>query len=156
MKEPRAEGVLSKSPGATFRLGRRMAGTLGPGSVVAICGELGSGKTVLVQGICAGLGVTGFVTSPTFTLIQEYHGRLPVYHFDLYRLENLREIEDLDLEGYFESGGVSLIEWAERAGPLLPEGLIEIAIDRVTEKGEMLEASRRIRIGKRGPWALEE
>jgi tRNA threonylcarbamoyladenosine biosynthesis protein TsaE len=156
MKDARAAGVLSESPDATFRLGRGMAGTLGPGSVVAIRGELGSGKTVLVQGICSGLGVTGFVTSPTFTLIQEYHGRLPVYHFDLYRLENLREIEDLDMTGYFESGGVSLIEWAERAGPLLPKGRIEVAIDRVGEKGKILEGSRRIRIGRRGAWVRQE
>jgi tRNA threonylcarbamoyladenosine biosynthesis protein TsaE len=146
MKDERATDVLSDSPEATFSLGEKLAAGLRPGAVVAIRGELGSGKTVLVQGICSGLGVTGFVTSPTFTLIQEYPGRFQVYHFDFYRLQSLREIEDLDLERYFESGGISLIEWAERAGALLPEGRIDVAIERKAEDGKPAENVRRIRI----------
>jgi tRNA threonylcarbamoyladenosine biosynthesis protein TsaE len=126
MKDGWATDILSESSEATFRKGQELAAALKPGSVVALSGDLGSGKTVLVQGICSGLGVSGVVTSPTFTLIQEYTGRIPVYHFDFYRLNALREIEDLGLSDYFESEGISLIEWAERAGALLPNDKIEV------------------------------
>jgi len=138
--------TITGSPGETFGLGVRMARLLGPGDVVAIHGELGSGKTLLVQGICSGLDVQGEVTSPTFTLIQEYSGRFPVYHFDFYRLQSLREIEDLDLVDYFESGGISLIEWAERAGPLLPGDRIDIFLERIMENREPSENRRRVRV----------
>ena len=137
---------ISTSPEETFRLGREFAGGLKPGSVVAISGELGSGKTVLVQGLCSGLGVSDCVTSPSFTLVQEYRGFCPVYHFDFYRLESVREIEDLDLERYFESGGVSLIEWAERAEPLLPDSRVRIRIERMAAEGRSGQNERRILI----------
>lgn len=121
---------LSQSSAETLYLGERISGALRADDVAGLTGDLGSGKTCLIQGICRGLGVTEPVTSPTFTLVQEYTGSLPVYHLDLYRLDRIEEIEQLGLDQYFESGGIALIEWAERARPILPAGAIDIRIDR--------------------------
>jgi tRNA threonylcarbamoyladenosine biosynthesis protein TsaE len=139
--------IYSESREQTSAIGRTMAGHLKAGDVVALTGELGSGKTVFVQGACAGLGVQDYVTSPTFTLIQEYTGRLTVFHFDFFRLENFREIEDLDLVGYFQAGGICLIEWAERGRAFFPEDYFSVEIFRMFESGRMLQDRRRIKIG---------
>jgi len=106
-----------------------------PGDVVTLLGELGSGKTCLVRGICKGLECADQVTSPTFTLINEYRGRFPVYHFDFYRLESEQEIFDLGYEEYFFGDGICLVEWAERALPLLPQNYIEIRLRSFFEPG---------------------
>lgn len=111
----------SASAAETAAIGIKLAGRLGPGDVVALTGELGSGKTCLVKGIAAGLGVTQEVTSPTFTIIHEYRGgRLPVFHVDLYRLDNAQQAVAIGLEDVIASDGVTIIEWAEKAAPLLP------------------------------------
>jgi tRNA threonylcarbamoyladenosine biosynthesis protein TsaE len=147
------ETIVSESREATLRAGEALGRRLGAGDVVALTGELGSGKTVFIQGACAGLGVREPVTSPTFTLMQEYRGRLPVYHFDFYRLESVREIADLDPAAAFEAGGVCFIEWAERGRPLLPDGRIEVELSHVVENGRPVPDRRRILIrtaGERG------
>ena len=102
------------------------SGGLAPGDVVAFRGDLGSGKTCMIQGVCEALQVADYVTSPTFILINEYAGRykgrdLPVYHFDLYRLRGADELEELGAEEYFYGQGVCLVEWAERADGSLPD-----------------------------------
>lgn len=112
----------------TFELGRRFAAFLTPGTVVALSGELGAGKTAFAKGVACGLGVTAHVTSPTFTLINEYQGRLPFYHMDAYRLEDEEEIWQLGLEEYFAGPGVVLVEWPERVAALLPAGCIRVEI----------------------------
>lgn len=125
----------TESPEETGAFGRRLAERLAPGSVVGLIGDLGSGKTCLVQSVCAHLGVRGPVTSPTFILINEYTGRsaagdpLPIYHFDLYRLNGEEELLDLGCDDYFYGDGVCLVEWADMAGGLLPEDHTEIRID---------------------------
>lgn len=96
--------------------------------VVALIGELGAGKTTLTKGIARGLEVPDLVHSPTFTLIHEHKGRLPVYHFDLYRLDTIEQIEDLGYEDYFCGPGVTIVEWAEKIQALLPEDHLEIRI----------------------------
>ena len=102
--------------------GRELGGKLGPGDVVALCGELGAGKTTLAKAIASGLGVTETVTSPTFTLICEYKsGRLPLYHIDVYRLENPEELAGMGLDEYFYGSGITIVEWADRIGWLLPK-----------------------------------
>lgn len=111
---------ITQSAADTFDHGRQYAAGLAQGDVLAFSGHLGSGKTTLIQGICQGLGVSEFVTSPTFTLINEYSGRLPVYHFDFYRLDSTAELTDLGVEEYLGGDGVCLIEWPELIEAWLP------------------------------------
>jgi len=106
--------LRSASVAQTQRLGELLGALLTPGDVVLLHGDLGAGKTAFTQGIAAGLGVPGTVNSPTFTILKEYFGRLPLYHFDLYRIESPNEVTTLGFEDYFDSDGVSVIEWAER------------------------------------------
>ena len=102
--------------------GRELGRKLDPGDVVALCGELGSGKTTLAKAIAESLGVTETVTSPTFTLVCEYKsGRLPLYHIDVYRLESPEELAGMGLDEYFYGSGVTIVEWADRIGWLLPK-----------------------------------
>ena len=113
---------ISNSPAETEAIARRLADDLVAGSVVALKGELGSGKTLFTQALVAGLKTDAAVTSPTFTIVHEYKGgRLPVYHFDFFRLENRESAERLGVEDYFFSDGVSVIEWADRFQDLIPE-----------------------------------
>lgn len=114
------------SAAQTHALGMALGRLLAPGDVVAFCGELGSGKTCMIQGVCAALQVADYVTSPTFILINEYVGQcrgraMPVYHFDLYRIGGVDELEELGAEEYFYGPGVCLVEWADRAAGLLPD-----------------------------------
>ena len=128
----------TKSPEGTKEFGRDLSKQLKPGSVVALIGSLGSGKTVLVQGICSGLGVDKAVTSPTFVIINEYPGRLNessvwVYHFDLYRLEDVEEFIRLGYEEYFYGKGITLIEWAEKVKDFLPKERFEVSLKIISE-----------------------
>ena len=121
---------LSRSPEETRKLGKILGGFLTGGDLVALCGELGSGKTEFTKGISRGLQVPEnyLITSPTFTLINEYPGRFPLYHFDLYRLSSSLEIEELGYEEYFYAQGVTIIEWAQKILDLLPEQYLMIRI----------------------------
>jgi tRNA threonylcarbamoyladenosine biosynthesis protein TsaE len=133
-------------PSATDVFGRRLAGSLFAGAVVALIGPLGAGKTHLVRAIAEGLDIpdSRVVTSPTFVLIQEYPARLPIYHFDAYRLNSAGDFLDLGAHEYFEGSGVCLVEWADRVESCLPEEYLRIHFD-VTG-----EASRRLTIEARG------
>jgi tRNA threonylcarbamoyladenosine biosynthesis protein TsaE len=113
---------ISNSPAETGAIGQRLAEEIGTGSILALKGDLGSGKTVFVKGLVAGLGSRADVTSPTFTILHEYRGgRLPVYHFDFFRLEGRQSIMRLGLDDYFFGDGVSVIEWADRFPELIPQ-----------------------------------
>ncbi|OAT79960.1 tRNA (adenosine(37)-N6)-threonylcarbamoyltransferase complex ATPase subunit type 1 TsaE [Desulfotomaculum copahuensis] len=116
------------SPARTEEIGRLLGELLAPGDLICLSGELGAGKTVLARGVARGLGVAGPVTSPTFTLINEYDGRLPFYHLDVYRLGGEEEMADLGYEEYFYGSGVTLVEWAERVAGVLPGERLEIMI----------------------------
>src|SRR5262249_20500840 len=131
---------------ATTAFGRRLGGLLFPGAVVALVGPLGAGKTHLVRAVAEGLGIADSraVSSPTFVLIQEYEARLPVYHFDAYRLRSPAEFFDLGAHEYFEGRGVSLVEWADRVEPCLPAEHLRITVS-VTG-----ESSRRFTVEGRG------
>src|SRR4051812_10853451 len=122
---------VSNSERDTERFGAALASVLPPGTVVALIGPLGAGKTRLVQAVATALGVpSGRVTSPTFVLVNEYTGgRLPVYHFDTYRLKGDDEFLNLGPEEYFDSGGITFIEWADRVAALLPANRLEITIE---------------------------
>src|SRR5262245_28638248 len=121
----------AKSEQDTERLGAALAGHLQPGTVVALVGPLGAGKTRLVQAAATALGVpAGRVTSPTFVLVNEYlGGRMPVYHFDTYRLKDDDEFLNLGPDEYFDSAGLTFVEWADRVASLLPPSHLEITID---------------------------
>lgn len=113
--------TTSRQPAETAAYAQNLARGLRPGAVLALCGDLGAGKTQFVKGLAAGLGYPGEVTSPTFTLIHEYlGGRLPLYHFDFYRLDSEEEVLRLSLEEYLASNGVCVIEWADKFSNLLP------------------------------------
>jgi tRNA threonylcarbamoyladenosine biosynthesis protein TsaE len=120
---------------ATEALGRRLGALLFPGAVVALVGQLGAGKTHLTRAVAEGLGVKNpaAVNSPTFVLIQEYSARLPVYHFDAYRLSGPREFAELGVDEYFRGAGVCLVEWADKVDATLPTDHLRIQIDIVDE-----------------------
>ncbi|NMB11749.1 MAG: tRNA (adenosine(37)-N6)-threonylcarbamoyltransferase complex ATPase subunit type 1 TsaE [Firmicutes bacterium] len=129
--------VLTQGPSETLALGRRIARWLKPGDTVNLVGELGVGKTVLAKGIAAGLGIDpATVTSPTFSLIHEYTGSMPLFHFDAYRLQRLEEWEDLGYEEYFRGNGVSVVEWGDLVEVYLPTEYLEIEINRETVPGD--------------------
>jgi tRNA threonylcarbamoyladenosine biosynthesis protein TsaE len=134
---------ISNSPAETEAIGRQLAEDLVPGCVLALKGELGSGKTLFTQGLVAGLGNDVAVTSPTFTIVHEYQGgRLPVYHFDLFRLENRESAVRLGLEDYFFSDGVSVIEWADHFPDLIPEQAHWISFEIKSERQRVITLSQ--------------
>jgi tRNA threonylcarbamoyladenosine biosynthesis protein TsaE len=120
---------LTCSENETRAIGEALGRRLGPGDVVCLVGPLGAGKTTLAQGIARGLDVEDVVNSPTFTLVQEYAGRLTVYHIDAYRLSGPEEAADLAIPEMIEAGGVLLIEWPERIEPVLPTDRLEIQLE---------------------------
>jgi tRNA threonylcarbamoyladenosine biosynthesis protein TsaE len=130
---------ISNSSAETEAIARRLAGDLVAGSVLALKGELGSGKTLFTQGLVAGLESAAAVTSPTFTIVHEYQGgRLPIYHFDFFRLENRESAMRLGLEDYFYSDGVSVIEWADRFSDLIPEQARWISFEIKSERQRII------------------
>ncbi len=133
----------TKSPSGTVRIGKRMGRYLQPGDVVALVGELGAGKTQFIKGLAAGLEVKDprHVSSPSFTLINEYQGRIPLYHIDLFRLKGERETDELGLEEYLGAEGVTAIEWADRAPSLLPKEMLFIRISYTGKNTRSLEVT---------------
>lgn len=120
----------------TFRLGEQFGKNAAPGQLYTLKGELGTGKTVFTQGFAAGLGIDGTVSSPTFTILQEYEeGRIPFYHFDVYRIGDVEEMYEIGCEDYFYGQGVCMIEWAELIREILPENRICVSIEKDLEKG---------------------
>jgi tRNA threonylcarbamoyladenosine biosynthesis protein TsaE len=131
--QPAVIDVVSHSLAQTQRLGARLGELLRGGELLLLDGDLGTGKTSMTQGIAEGLGVRQVVSSPTFTLLKEYEGRLPLYHFDLYRLDDAAEMFDLGFEEYFESNGVCVVEWANKAEHLWPSEHLRIRLKMVSE-----------------------
>lgn len=124
------------SPEETFALGRKIGEKAQPGQIYTLTGDLGVGKTVFTQGVADGLEITEAISSPTFTIVQIYeNGRLPFYHFDVYRIGDVEEMEEIGYEDYFFGNGICLIEWANLIREILPENLIEITIEKDLEKG---------------------
>ncbi len=131
--QPVVLDVVSHSLAQTQRLGARLGELLRGGELLLLEGDLGTGKTSLTQGIAEGLGVQAVVSSPTFTLLKEYEGRLSLYHFDLYRLEDMAELVDLGFEEYFESNGVCVVEWANKAEGFWPHDHLRVRLKMVSE-----------------------
>jgi len=120
--------ISTKNPEETKKLGKEVGKLAKPGDLLAFYGELGVGKTCFIQGISRELEVQDYVTSPSFTIINEYHGKIPIYHFDLFRLNNAEEILELGYEEYFYGEGLTVIEWAEKIEQLLPKEYLKIDI----------------------------
>ena len=140
--------IETHDPEETFEAGRKIGMNAKPGQIYTLTGDLGVGKTVFTQGVAAGLGITEPVNSPTFTIIQEYEdGRLPFYHFDVYRIGDLEEMEEIGYDDYFFGQGICLIEWAELIEEILPEKRIEVTIEKDLERGFEY---RKITIEERG------
>lgn len=138
--------LISHSPEETQKLGSRIGELALPGDVFLLSGRLGAGKTCLTQGIAWGLNIKEYALSPTFVIVREMHGRLPLYHIDLYRLDNIDEIEDLGLDDYLYGKGACVVEWAEKALSLLPSEHLLIQIDFLSDTERSLKFKPR---GKR-------
>jgi len=145
--------MISKSVEETIEIGQGLAKRLKRGDVVALVGELGSGKTVLTKGIARGLGVKNvrYVNSPTFVIIKEYAAKIPLYHFDLYRLDKSSIIDVENFEEYFYDDGVTVIEWADRIRRLLPKRYIEVRLSVIDENNRKIEIAARPKTVKRKP-----
>ena len=128
--------IESHSPQETFAIGEQIGKEAQPGQVYTLIGDLGVGKTVFTQGVANGLGITEPVNSPTFTIVQIYEeGRMPFYHFDVYRIGDVEEMDEIGFEDYVYGDGVCLIEWAELIREILPEDFVSILIEKDLEKG---------------------
>ena len=126
----------TRSPEETYELGRKIGLQARTGQVYTLTGDLGVGKTVFTQGVAAGLGITEPVSSPTFTIVQIYEeGRLPFYHFDVYRIGDIEEMEEIGYDDYFFGKGICLIEWAELIEEILPDDRISITIEKDLAQG---------------------
>jgi tRNA threonylcarbamoyladenosine biosynthesis protein TsaE len=127
--------ILSKSTETTKKIGKKLGESLKKGDVIALVGDLGAGKTCITQGIMKGLSVSANkITSPTFIIMNVYKGRVPVYHFDVYRIGDMQEMVDLGYEEYFYGEGVSIVEWADKIEKLLPPDCIRIKMGVVGPK----------------------
>ena len=138
---------LTKSEAETEALGARLAEQLEPGGVVAFTGDLGAGKTAFTRGLARGLGITERVTSPTFTVVNEYEGgRLPLFHFDMYRLGSSEELFGIGWEDYLARGGVCAVEWSENVSDALEEGTIFVEIRRGASERQRIVTVRGVEL----------
>lgn len=137
--------MISKSVEETIATGEKLAAKLKKGSVVALVGDLGSGKTVFTKGVAKGLGVKNarYVNSPTFVTIKEYEGKMPLYHFDLYRLDHYTSFDEMNYEEYFYGAGVTVIEWADKIRKLLPKKYIEVKLSVTGETKRKIEINKK-------------
>jgi tRNA threonylcarbamoyladenosine biosynthesis protein TsaE len=128
--------IETNSPSETFEAGKKLGEGANPGDIFTLNGDLGVGKTVFTQGVAAGLGITEHVNSPTFTIVQVYEGgRLPFYHFDVYRIGDIEEMDEIGYEDYFYGDGLCIIEWAQLIEELIPPNARQITIEKDLEKG---------------------
>ncbi|MFZ1082230.1 MAG: tRNA (adenosine(37)-N6)-threonylcarbamoyltransferase complex ATPase subunit type 1 TsaE [Candidatus Kryptoniota bacterium] len=127
------EIFISNSEAETIKLGKEFAKRLQAGNLVALYGDLGAGKTQFVKGVCEAFEVKEIVNSPTFTIVNEYHGTMPVFHIDLYRMKSVDEIFGIGFDEYLESGGICLVEWAEKLDGILPARRYDVKMSVVNE-----------------------
>jgi tRNA threonylcarbamoyladenosine biosynthesis protein TsaE len=127
------EIIITRSEKETFDWAKELGASAKQGSVFALYGELGTGKTIIAKGIAKGLGIDEDVTSPTFLMMEMYKGKLPLYHFDLYRIDNAGELDELNFEEYWFGDGVSIIEWAEKAGDRIPDNPVKIILEWIND-----------------------
>ncbi len=152
MAERESMDILVTDAEDTIKLGEIIGKTLTPGSIIALRGDLGAGKTVLVKGIARGLGIEDEPVSPTFVIMNAYEGAIPLYHFDLYRISGADELMGIGADEFLFGRGVSAVEWAERIGEILPEYTIYIDIKMPGPENSARENTREIRIEGKKEW----
>ena len=135
--------VYTSSEEETETCGRELAGELGPGSVVALYGDLGAGKTAFVRGLAQGLGIRESVSSPTFTIVNEYPGSIPLFHFDMYRLQDEQELFDIGWEDYLDRGGICALEWSERVEGAIGSDAVRVTLRRLDDTRREILISRK-------------
>ena len=133
---------ITKNETETIQIGKKLGETLDPGAIVALYGELGAGKTTFTRGIAEGLGIKMCVQSPTFTIVNEYPGEVPLFHFDMYRLETESELFDIGWDDYLERGGVCVVEWSEKVPNAFPPETIYVKLDDIGDNKRHLEITR--------------
>ena len=138
----------SYSPEETEKIAYEFSQQLNAGDVVCMYGELGAGKTAFVRGLARGLGIKDHITSPTFTIVNEYYGKMPLYHFDVYRIADEDEMYEVGYEEYIDGDGVSVIEWPQLIKDILPKSYYSVKIDRNYEAGENSRIITIERVGK--------
>lgn len=146
--------LITKSPEETASIGYKLGSLLKAGDILCMDGDLGAGKTTMTQSITKGLEVDDYVTSPTFTIVNEYMGRVPVYHFDVYRIGDVDEMYDIGFDEYIHSEGVCIIEWSKIIEEILPENRLEIKLNRRDE--ENVRELSFIAYGERYEQMIEE
>lgn len=125
--------ILTGSEEETVKVGAVIGGKLKPGDVISLNGDLGAGKTYITKGIAKGLGVDDYITSPTFIIVNEYEGRIPLYHFDVYRINDIDEMYEIGFEEYLYGNGVCIVEWGKIVEELMPENTINIDINKIDD-----------------------
>jgi len=131
--------IITKSENETILEGEKLGRTLKPGAVVALFGDLGAGKTAFTRGLATGLGISMSVTSPTFTIVNEYPGEIPLFHFDMYRLESENELFDIGWDDYLDRNGVCAVEWSERVPGAFFTDFITVKIENLGDNSRRLE-----------------
>ncbi len=133
--------IVSTAPEQSFSFGRQLGQLLQEGSVLCLIGDLGAGKTLLVQGIAQGLGLNEEITSPTFTVMNVYEGIIPVYHFDLYRLESPEQLVDIGFDEYTNAGGITIIEWPDKFPGFMPDSYLRIELIKTGDNDRLIKVS---------------
>ena len=134
--------IITNSEAETILEGKKLGQSLTPGAVVALYGELGAGKTAFTKGLAEGLGISMSISSPTFTIVNEYYGEIPLFHFDMYRLETENELYDIGWDDYLERGGVCAVEWSEKVPNAFPPETIYVKLEDISDNKRRLEISR--------------
>jgi len=135
--------IITNSEEETVREGEKLGKKLAPGAIVALYGELGAGKTAFTRGLASGLGISMNVSSPTFTIVNEYPGSIPLFHFDMYRLENENELFDIGWDDYTERGGVCVVEWSEKVPGAFPRDAIVVRFGILGGNTRQIEINSR-------------
>jgi len=141
--------IITTSVTETMEAGYKLGNILEPGDVICLFGDLGTGKTVFTGGIAKALGIDGYITSPTFSIVNEYNGRLPLFHFDVYRIADTEEMFEIGFEEYLDAGGIVVIEWAGVISDIIPENRIEVKIEKMGIDAGSID-KRRITFAFRG------
>lgn len=148
------KSIVTQNDRETERAGARLAPLLTPGTVVAFYGDLGAGKTTFIRGLAGALGITQAVTSPTYTIVNEYEGNLPLFHFDMYRLQSADELFDIGWEDYLERGGILAVEWSENVEEAFPADTVRVRIEKEGEETRRITLENLPDEGRDGTWSF--